>query len=256
MTADKVGRAVLDGVHYFYPLIILGALWEICTGFELIGEDVLPRLDFVFGTLLRGLWDGELLWHSGVSLFRVVAGLIIACLLGVAFGLWTGLSKRWAAYLMPLLVGSQAFPRSALLPLFIVWLGLGETQKLVVIVSVAFFPIMINTYEGLKRVNESHVWAARSMGYSDWEILRLVKIPSILPYIHSGVRIAVPMCVTMMVVAEMVGAYSGLGQLVIIAGQTYELAKMFAGIVLLGLMGLLLDSTVEALGRWTTPWNR
>ena len=256
MTADKVGRAVLDGVLYFYPLIILGALWEICTGFELIGEDVLPRLDFVFGTLLRGLWDGELLWHSGVSLFRVVAGLIIACLLGVAFGLWTGLSKRWDAYLMPLLVGSQAFPRSALLPLFIVWLGLGETQKLVVIVSVAFFPIMINTYEGLKRVNESHVWAARSMGYSDWEILRLVKIPSILPYIHSGVRIAVPMCVTMMVVAEMVGAYSGLGQLVIIAGQTYELAKMFAGIVLLGLMGLLLDSTVEALGRWTTPWNR
>ena len=256
MTADKVGRAVLDGVLYFYPLIILGALWEICTGFELIGEDVLPRLDFVFGTLLRGLWDGELLWHSGVSLFRVVAGLIIACLLGVAFGLWTGLSKRWEAYLMPLLVGSQAFPRSALLPLFIVWLGLGETQKLVVIVSVAFFPIMINTYEGLKRVNESHVWAARSMGYSDWEILRLVKIPSILPYIHSGVRIAVPMCVTMMVVAEMVGAYSGLGQLVIIAGQTYELAKMFAGIVLLGLMGLLLDSAVEALGRWTTPWNR
>ena len=107
MTADKVGRAVLDGVLYFYPLIILGALWEICTGFELIGEDVLPRLDFVFGTLLRGLWDGELLWHSGVSLFRVVAGLIIACLLGVAFGLWTGLSKRWAAYLMPLLVGPR-----------------------------------------------------------------------------------------------------------------------------------------------------
>ena len=252
----KVGRALLDGVLYLYPLFILAALWEIGTAFELIGEDVLPRLGYVIATLWRGLGDGELLWHSGVSLFRVAGGLVIACLLGVAFGLWTGLSKRWDAYLMPLLVGSQAFPRSALLPLFIVWLGLGETQKLVVIVSVAFFPIMINTYEGLKRVNESHVWAARSMGYSNREVLRLVKIPSILPYIISGLRIAVPMSVTMMVVAEMVGAYSGLGQLVIIAGQTYELARMFAGIVLLGLMGLLLDGAVEALGRRTTPWNR
>ena len=135
-----VSRALLDGVLYFYPLFILAALWEVGTAFELIGEDVLPRLDYVFATLWRGLGDGELLWHTGVSLFRVVGGLVIACLLGVAFGLWTGLSKRWDAYLMPLLVGSQAFPRSALLPLFIVWLGLGETQKLVVIVSVAFFP--------------------------------------------------------------------------------------------------------------------
>lgn len=251
-----MSRILLNRVLYFYPLLILALIWGIGTAFELIGDDVLPRLDAVLVSLWRGLIDGELLWHTGVSLFRVLGGLIIASLLGVACGLLVGLSKRWDAYLMPLLVGSQAFPRSALLPLFIVWLGLGETQKLVVIVSVAFFPIMINTYEGLKRVNESHVWAAHSMGYGRWEVLHLVKIPSVLPYILSGIRIAVPMSVTMMVVAEMVGAFSGLGQLVIIAGQTYQLPKMFAGIVLLGLMGLLLDRIVETLGRVVTPWNR
>ena len=256
MKGERVSRVLLKRVLYFYPLLILASIWGVGTAFKLIGDDVLPRLDLVFISLWHGLVDGELLWHAGVSLFRVLGGLILASSLGVAFGLLTGLSKRWDAYLMPLLVGSQAFPRSALLPLFIVWFGLGETQKLVVIVSVAFFPIMINTYEGLKRVHEAHVWAARSMGYGDREVVRLVKIPSVLPYIVSGMRIAVPMSVTMMVVAEMVGAFSGLGQLVIIAGQTYQLPKMFAGIVLLGLMGLLLDKMVETLGRAVAPWNR
>lgn len=246
---------LLNRVFYFYPLFLLALIWEIGTALELIGDDVLPRLDFVLISLWRGLNDGELLKHTAVSLFRVLGGIVIASLLGVALGLLTGLSRRWDSYLMPLLVGSQAFPRSALLPLFIVWLGLGETQKLVVIVSVAFFPIMINTYEGLKRVNECHVWAARSMGYNDMDVLFLVKIPSILPYIFSGIRIAIPMSVTMMVVAEMVGALSGLGQFVIVAGQTYQLAEMFAGIVLLGLMGLLVDRIADLLGHVVTPWK-
>ena len=240
---------------YYYPLLLLGLSWEAVTLLGLIGEDVLPRLDLVLLSLWNGVIEGTLLEHSAVSLFRVVAGVVMAIVLGTALGLLTGLSKRWDAYLMPLIIFSQAFPRSALLPLFIVWLGLGETQKLVVIVSVAFFPIMMNTYEGLKRVNEAHLWAARSMGYSEREILWLVRIPSVLPYLFSGIRISVPMSITMMVVAEMIGARAGLGQFVIVAGQTFLLAEMFAGIILLGVMGVLMDQVLEYLMRIIVPWR-
>ena len=255
LRVKSLSITLLNQVFYFYPLLLLALIWEIGTALELIGDDVLPRLDFVLISFWQGLSDGDLLKHTAISLFRVLSGLIISFILGVALGLLTGLSRRWDSYLMPLLVGTQAVPRSALLPLFIVWLGFGETQKLVVIVSVAFFPIMINTYEGLKRVNECHIWAARSMGYNDRNVVFLVKIPSVLPYIFSGIRIAVPMSVTMMVIAEMVGAVSGLGQFVIVAGQTYQLAEMFAGIVLLGLMGMLLDRVADYLGRVTMPWR-
>jgi ABC-type nitrate/sulfonate/bicarbonate transport system permease component len=240
---------------YYYPVLLFGLCWQAVSSAGIVGEDVLPRLDLVLASLWTGLKDGELLGHSVVSSFRVVAGIVAGVVLGVGLGFLTGLSRRWDAYLMPLIVGSQAFPRSALLPLFIVWLGLGEMQKLVVIVSVAFFPIMMNTYEGLKRVNETHLWAARSMGYGEWEILRLVRIPSVLPYLFSGVRISIPMSITMMVVAEMIGARAGLGQFVILTGQTYLLAEMFAGIILLGIIGVLLDQVVEYLARVATPWR-
>lgn len=255
MSMASVVHFIWDKTVYYYPLLVLGLGWEAVTLFGIIGEDILPRLDLVLVSLWNGVIDGSLLEHSAVSTFRVVAGVATAIVLGTGFGLVTGLSKRWDAYLMPLIVGSQAFPRSALLPLFIVWLGLGETQKLVVIVSVAFFPIMMNTYEGLKRVNEAHLWAARSMGYSEREILRLVRIPSVLPYLFSGIRISVPMSITMMVVAEMIGARAGLGQFVIVAGQTYQLAEMFAGVFLLGLMGVLMDQLVEYLMRVIVPWR-
>jgi len=240
---------------YYYPLLLLGVAWEAVSLTGIVGEDILPRLDVVLASLWTGLKDGGLLEHSVVSLFRVVAGIVTGIVLGAGLGFLTGLSGRWDAYLMPLIVGSQAFPRSALLPLFIVWLGLGEAQKLVVIVSVAFFPIMMNTYEGLKRVNEAHLWAARCMGYSEREILWLVRIPSVLPYLFSGIRISVPMSITMMVVAEMIGARAGLGQFVIVAGQTYQLAEMFAGLILLGIMGVLMDQLVEYLMRIIVPWR-
>lgn len=246
---------IRNRVIYYYPLFILALGWEALTLSGAIGEDILPRLDQVLVSLWTGTIEGGLLQDSGVSLFRVLAGVAVAIVLGAGLGLITGLSARWDAYLMPLIVGSQAFPRSALLPLFIVWLGLGETQKLVVIVSVAFFPIMMNTYEGLKRVNEAHLWAARSMGYSEREILWLVRIPSILPYLFSGIRISVPMSITMMVVAEMIGAHAGLGQFVILAGQTYQLAEMFAGIILLGVMGVVLDQSLDYLTRIAIPWR-
>jgi NitT/TauT family transport system permease protein len=241
--------------RYYYPVLLLGLCWQAVSSAGIVGEDILPRLDIVLASLWTGLKDGGLLVHSVVSLFRVVAGIVAGIVLGVGLGFLTGLSGRWDAYLMPLIVGSQAFPRSALLPLFIVWLGLGELQKLVVIVSVAFFPIMMNTYEGLKHVNEAHLWGARSMGYREWEILWLVRIPSVLPYVFSAVRIAVPMSVTMMVVAEMIGAHAGLGQFVILTGQTYLLAEMFAGIILLGIIGVLLDQVVEYVAHVATPWR-
>jgi ABC-type nitrate/sulfonate/bicarbonate transport system permease component len=240
---------------YYYPLLLLALGWQAVSLAGIVGEDLLPRLDLVLASLWTGLKEGGLLEHSGVSLFRVVLGTVTAVVVGGGLGFLTGLSARWDAYLMPLIVGSQAFPRSALLPLFIVWLGLGEIQKLVVIVSVAFFPIMMNTYEGLKRVNETHLWAARSMGYREWEILWLVRIPSVLPYLFSGVRISIPMSITMMVVAEMIGARAGLGQFVILAGQTYLLTDMFAGIILLGIIGVLLDQVVEYFARLATPWR-
>lgn len=245
---------LLNRLFYYYPLFILIFLWELTTYFGIIESDVLPRLDGVFVSLWKGIADGYLLKHTGISVFRVTGGLGIAVIFGVATGILTGLSRRWDSYLMPIIVGTQAFPRSALLPLFIVWLGLGETQKLVVIVSVAFFPVMINTYEGLKRINECHLWAARSMGYNEREILFLVRIPSVLPYIFSGIRIAVPMSITMMVVAEMIGARSGLGQFVIIAGQSYLLMDMFAGIIILGIMGMTLDRIVDYLAKLAIPW--
>jgi NitT/TauT family transport system permease protein len=246
---------MLHGVLAYYPLLLIAVLWEALTAAGIIGTDVLPRLDAVLVAIWRGLTGTTLLVDTGISLFRVLAGLAAGLGIGIALGVLTGLSRRWDAYVSPLLIGSQAFPRSALLPLFIVWFGLGEFEKLVVITSVAFFPVFINTYEGLKRVNVQHIWSARAMGYRPAGILLAVQLPSTLPYIMSGIRIAAPTSVTMMVVAEMVGARSGLGQLVITAGQSYRFPEMFAGVVLLGVVGLLVHALINMSDRLAIPWN-
>ena len=229
-----MGRAVLDGVLYFYPLILLAAVWEIVTAFELIGEDVLPRLDFVFGSLWRGLGDGELLWHTGVSLFRVVGGLVIACALGRS-----------------LRSVDRPFETLGRLP----DAAFGGVSGLPQVGLAAPLHRMAGTGRDPETGGHRYLWAGASMGFSRYELIRYVVLPGSLPYIISGARITAPVAVVIIVLAEMVAARNGIGFFTYQMARDYRLAEMFVGLGVLGVISIAFDAIVSAVGRRLTHWE-
>jgi NitT/TauT family transport system permease protein len=202
------------------------------------------------------LWvSGELTRHVATSGVEFLAGCLLAAAAGVPLGLAAGWYRRLNYVLDPFLAALYATPRIALLPLIILWAGLGMGSKVVVVFLSAFFPVCMTTIGGVRTVSAAHLEVARSFAAGDAHIFRTIVLPSCLPFILAGLRLGVGRGLVGVVVAELYGASAGIGFLINVAGSMFQMDTVFVGIALLAGFGLVFNEVLRRAERRVERWR-
>lgn len=239
------------------PLAVLAILilaWEVTVAVRDTPRWMLPAPSDIAASFRT---DYALLWrHTRVTLLEVVVGFGIALAAGLLTGVAIDSSRLIERALYPLLIASQTIPMVVLAPLFLIWFGYGLLPKVLITALVAYFPLAVNTVDGLKSTDRELIKLLVSMGASRWQVFRLAKIPSALPLIFGGARISVAFSVIGAVFGEFVGAKAGLGYLMDRSAPQFETARVFACIVILALMGMGLFALVGLIERLVLPWRK
>ncbi len=238
--------------------LLLGA-WELAARWEWI-SGALDIEDFLVpapSEIAESLWrDRSLLADDAwVTVREVVLGFLIALAAGLAFAVALHLSETLRRAFYPLLVASQTIPPVAIAPILVVWFGFGIGPKLLLVALVCFFPITVNTLDGLRSVDPALITMMRTLGAGPAQILGRVELPSALPFVFSGARIAIAVAVIGAVFAEWAGADSGLGHQILIASSQLLTARMFAAIVVLSAIAILLFALVTLIERVVVTWD-
>jgi NitT/TauT family transport system permease protein len=231
----------------------LGAIWEIVAWSGAFPPRLFPSLETVAATLWRLTIEGILPHHAAETLVRLAAGFAIAALAGVAIGIAMGRSRRAEDLLLPLVSIGAPIPGLAYAPLFLLWFGLGDTGSIVLVAFVAAFPIIQNSWTGVKAVKEIWIRAAQTMGADGRRLFRHVILPGALPYILTGMRLGLAQAWRILVAVEMLAAVQwGLGWLIFGAREFLNTDAMLAGIAVIGAIGLGLEKLVfQPIERYT-----
>ena len=189
------------------------------------------------------------------SLYRILAGFFIGSLVGLAVGLVTGTSALMDKIGTPIVNAIYPIPKIALLPLFILWLGIGELSKVTIIALGVFFPVAMNTYSGVKNVDTLLLKVAASFNASWWMTMKSVVLPNALPMIFAGLRLAAGTSLLLLVAAEMIAAQVGIGALILHYGDLMITDRLMAGVIVLSLLGLVFNLILQFLERKAIPWK-
>ena len=236
-------------------LLLLVALWQAASSAGLLSPIFAPSPFEVVRALGAMLASGELAGHLGASLGRFLGGFAIGGSAGIALGLAIGLSTVMRAPGATLVAALFPIPKIALLPLFILWFGIGEASKVATIAFGTFFPTAIATYGAVDNVDRTLVRMGRSFALSPAAIVAKIILPGALPGIISGLRIAASIGVVLLVAAEMIGADRGLGALVLAAGNLMQSDRLLAGVVVLSILGLTVAAVLGAAERRLLRWR-
>jgi NitT/TauT family transport system permease protein len=227
--------------------------WEIAVRAFRIKPFILPAPSTVLGRIASQ--PGLFLWNSLVTLQEIVIGLGAAVLVGVVLGILLASWPLSTRVVYPLLVSSQTIPKVALAPLFVIWFGFDMTPKVLVTFLIAFFPVIVDTAGGLASVDEDLVRLARVMRGNAWRVFWKVRLPSALPQMFAGFKVAATLAVVGAVVGEFVGADNGLGWVLIQANGQADTSLAFAAILVMAIIGTLLFHAVVLAERWLIPWH-
>ena len=235
--------------------IVLIGLWELGCATGFISQLVLPAPSEAFSAFLQLVETGQLWKHVGASMQRLLLGWSAGTALGIIVGLLIGLFSLARSGLSPLVAAIFPIPKIALLPLFVVWFGIGEESKVATILFGTFFPTVISTYGGVDSVDRTLIRMAQSFGLSWWSIVRKIVLPGALPAILSGFRISVSIAIVLLVAAEMIGAEYGIGAYILLAGSLMATDQLIAGVAILSLIGLSIAWLIERAERYFLRWR-
>ena len=241
-------------------LAVLLAIWWAVTALQLISPLFLPSPWQVLQELLtiagpQGFMDATLWQHLAASLTRIAIALVLAAIVGVPVGIAMGLSPTVRGILDPLIELYRPVPPLAWLPLVIIWFGIGETPKILLIYLAIFAPVVMSTLAGVKSAQQVRIRAAQSLGASRAQVLWLVILPGALPEILTGLRIGLGVGWSTLVAAELIAATRGLGFMVQSAGEFLATDVVLAGIAVIAIIAFVLELGLRALQRRLTPWH-
>lgn len=231
-------------------------LWEAASRLGMLNPLLFPPPSKAAADLAVLISTGYLLKALYASLFRVVCGFAIAVAVGVVLGAAMARLRLANDLLDPLVELLRPISPLALFPLAILWFGIGDASKVFIIALAASFPVILNTFAGVRIIDANLFRAARSLGASEYEIFRGIVLPGSLPHIFTGVRLAWGISLIVIIAAEMVGATVGLGYMVLEAQQTFRTERVFAGVFVIGLIGFATDLGFRRLRRLLLPWYR
>jgi NitT/TauT family transport system permease protein len=200
--------------------------------------------------------DGALLSrHTFVTVYETVIGFVLSVLLGIIAAVAIVYSPTIEKTLYPILLFAQVIPKIAIAPLFVVWLGFGIAPKILVAVLIAFFPVVISGVAGLRSVDPELLDLSATMGANAWKVFRKIRFPASLPHLFSGVKVAATLAVVGAVVGEFVGANEGLGYILLIANGNLDSPLLFAGLIVMSLIGIVLFGVIEVAEQLLLPWH-
>ncbi|MBI2370288.1 MAG: ABC transporter permease [Deltaproteobacteria bacterium] len=238
-----------------YSLLLVVVLWEALGRSGWVEPVFLPPLTGVLASLFGLLQSGELLGHIRISMLRAFLGFAAAVAVGVPLGLLMGWSRPVERFFDPLISLIYPIPKVAFIPLLIIWLGIGDASKVGVIFLATVFPLLINTYAGVKGTDRYMIWSALSMGATRRELLLRVVLPHTLPAIFTGLRISMALAWALLFVAEMVGASRGLGFLILFSERMLRTDAVFAGILTIAAFGFTFDRLIRWIGGRVCLWH-
>ncbi|TCN52825.1 NitT/TauT family transport system permease protein [Rhodococcus sp. SMB37] len=255
-TAVDRGRAVAWKI--FKPavaIVAFFALWEIAPRVGLVDDVFLPPLTTVLSAFRELVVGGQLAQHLGASLTRALTGFAIALVFAVPLGVAIGWYKPVAETLNPILEIFRNTAALALLPVFILILGIGETSKIALVVYASTFPILLNTISGVRTVDALLVKSARSLGLPSYRLFQKVILPAAVPTIFTGIRMAAASSILVLIAAEMVGAKAGLGYLITASQLNFQIPNMYAGIIAISIVGLVFNGILVTVERRLSRWR-
>lgn len=253
-TRSPLKRALESIPPSLLTLIALLIFWEVMVQWRNIPEYILPAPSAIVEVMIsywHRLWPNAL-----VTLGEIVFGFICAVCIGVPLAVAIVYSRFMQRAVYPLIVMSQTIPKVAIAPLLLTWFGYGVTPKIVIVVLLSFFPIVINSVMGLKATTPEMLHLAKSMGANGWQTFWKFRLPKALPSIFAGLKLATVLSVIGAIVAEFIGADKGLGYLILIAGANFDIARQFASIILISIMGMVFFAVLSRLERIAVPWRQ
>jgi ABC-type nitrate/sulfonate/bicarbonate transport system permease component len=245
----------LRAVWHYFPIAIVLLIWQLAVDLDLVDRAFLPS----FGATLRALWEmtvnGEIAVNLLVSIYRALGGLAIGSAVGVAIGLAMATSRRADEFFGPLVATTYSLPKTSLVPLFLLWFGIGDVTNMLAVLLACLLPVIVSTYHGVKAVPAVIVWSARAMGTPHRLILWRILLPSASLSIFTGIRIALGFCFVLTISAEMIASRTGIGKLIFFYGESGAYAYMFGGLLAIVIVAYAADRALLAAMHYFLRWH-
>jgi NitT/TauT family transport system permease protein len=244
------------GVGLIRAGIIGGFLlvWQIASG-RWIEPFLISSPSRIFSSLIDGFQSGDLLLHTWVTFSEIAVGFPLGALTGMTIGYCFGRSRLLAEIFEPIIMAINGIPRTALAPLFIVWLGIGIWSKVGVVFLLVFFLNFFNTYAGMRQMDLEYVDLARLMGVRGFKLTFRVILPAISPYVFTGLRTSIPFSVIGAIVGEFIAATEGIGFFIRMSAGIFRTADVFVGIIVLMVMVILMDKMADFVEKRALQWQ-
>jgi NitT/TauT family transport system permease protein len=239
----------------YSPLLLLAVLWEVVARLELVSTSALPPLSDVIMSWWEMIKDGELPDNAGISLYRAGMGLLLSILIGTLLGVAMAWWKPVNVLLSPLVEIFYPLPKSALIPVTVIWLGYGDGSKILLIFLGCMLPVTIGAFNGARSSEQVLVWSARSMGASRLRMLWDVVIPSAMPELLNGIRTALALSFILLVSSELIVAQKGFGNLIGSLGANGSYDAMYAVVLTVAFLGFAADRVYMMITRRALAWR-
>jgi NitT/TauT family transport system permease protein len=235
-------------------LIVFLILWEAIVRLLDVPKILLPPPSAVAAALWRDVTSGFLLPHVLVTLWEIASGFAIGAGIGVLLGVAIGQSAFLERVFYPYVVAFQTVPKVAIAPIIVIWFGYDMTSKIIITATISFFPVLANSIVGLRSTPRDQIEMLRACTATEWQIFRMARLPQALPFIFVGLDVAIVVSVIGAIVGEFVGAKAGLGYVILQKNFTFDIAGVFAILIVLSLIGILLHWAVISVRRRLLFW--
>jgi len=240
----------------YLPILLLLIFWEIAARFELISSSALPSLTEVGKAWIDLVKDGELIDNGAASLYRAGVGLLLSIVIGAALGILMAWWRPLNLMLAPLVEMFYPMPKSALIPVTVIWLGFGDGSKILLIFLGCMLPVTVGAFNGARGSDRTLVWSARSMGANRLRMLWDVVVPSAMPEMLNGIRTALALSFILLVSSELIVAQKGFGYLIGFLGANGSYEGMHAVVLTVALLGFAADRVYQALMQRVLRWQQ
>jgi ABC-type nitrate/sulfonate/bicarbonate transport system permease component len=246
---------VLKALWRYSPLLLLAIGWEIAARLELVSSSALPPLSDVVVAWIDMLKNGELVSNGGASLYRAGMGLLLSVAVGAVLGIAMAWWKPVNTLLAPIVELFYPLPKSALIPVTVIWLGFGDGSKILLIFLGCMLPVTIGAFNGARASEQALVWSARSMGASRLRMLWDVVVPSALPELLNGIRTAIALSFILLVSSELIVAQKGFGYLIGYTGANGSYDAMYAVVLTVAFLGFAADRIYQMIANRMLAWR-
>jgi NitT/TauT family transport system permease protein len=243
------------GLRLVFIAAIFG-VWELAVAYFDTPAYLVPAPSKIAYALYNGISGNLYPTHLYTTVSETLLGFVLGCALAFALGSVVAVFRTIEYYCYPLIVMFQAVPKVALVPLILVWFGLGISSKVVSAALVAFFPLMVNTIVGLRSADEDRINLMRSLSATRWQIFRMLQLPNALPYLFAGLEVAMIFALIGAIVAELISAEKGLGMLMQSMSFNMDVAGQFSILFILAILGLILNGIINLVRRQVLFWDR